>query len=132
MAVEDPLLPGTEERIKTSRLQIVIVCPILLEHVLSRPEQTANLSGCLVTNRILAMMLGVQDGHVTSSHQSALLTYQNWRKFFVKDRDETFVGDFLGTAVAILNSVVTAPPAPADKISFSVHPKKVKLVSAET
>jgi len=46
----------------------------------------------------------------------------------VKDQDETFVGELLGAAVAILGTM--PPPAlRSDKTAFSVHPKKVKLVS---
>lgn len=46
----------------------------------------------------------------------------------MKDQDETFVGELLGAAVGILGT--TPPPAlRSDKTAFSVHPKKVKLVS---
>ncbi|KAF7411823.1 hypothetical protein HZH66_000719 [Vespula vulgaris] len=126
VAVEESLAPGTEERIKSARLQIVVVCPILLERVLCRPEHAANLSRHLTIERVLAMMLGVHDGVVTDTHKSALVSYNQWRKFFVKDQDETFVGEFLGAAVSILG---TAPPSTLrnDKTVFSVHPKKVKL-----
>ncbi|KAK2582091.1 hypothetical protein KPH14_002793 [Odynerus spinipes] len=126
VAVEESLAPGTEERIKSARLQIVVVCPVLLERVTCRPEHAANLSRHLTIERVLAMMLGVHDGIVTDTHKSALVSYNQWRKFFVKDQDETFVGEFLGAAVSILG---TAPPSTLrnDKTVFSVHPKKVKL-----
>ncbi|XP_043488203.1 uncharacterized protein LOC122515076 isoform X2 [Polistes fuscatus] len=126
VAVEESLAPGTEERIKGARLQIVVVCPILLERVTCRPEHAANLSKHLIIERVLAMMLGVQDGVVTDTHKSALVSYNQWRKFFVKDQDETFVGEFLGAAISILG---TAPPSTLrnDKTVFSVHPKKVKI-----
>lgn len=128
VTVEESLAPGTEERIKCARLQIIVVCPILLERVLCRPEHATNLSRHLTIERVLAMMLGVHDGIVTDTHKSALVSYNQWRKFFVKDQDETFVGEFLGAAVSILG---TAPPSTLrnDKTVFSVHPKKVKLVS---
>lgn len=74
------------------------------------------------------MMLGVQDSHINDSHKSSLVCYDQWRKFFVKDQDETFVGELLGAAVGILGSA--PPPAlRTDKTAFSVHPKKVKLVN---
>lgn len=73
------------------------------------------------------MMLGVHDSHISDAHKSILVSYNHWRKFFVKDQDETFVGELLGAAVGILGT--TPPPAlRSDKTAFSVHPKKVKLV----
>ncbi|XP_017762185.1 PREDICTED: phosphoinositide 3-kinase adapter protein 1 isoform X2 [Eufriesea mexicana] len=126
VTVEEPIQPGTEERIRSARLQIVVVCPVLLERVQSRPEHATNLSRQLITDKVLAMMLGVHDSHISDVHKSILVSYNQWRKFFVKDQDETFVGELLGAAVGILGT--TPPPAlRSDKTAFSVHPKKVKL-----
>ncbi|CAL7952184.1 unnamed protein product [Xylocopa violacea] len=126
LTIEESIPPGTEERIRSARLQIVVVCPILLERIQSRPEHATNLSRQLVTDKVLAMMLGVHDSHISEAHKSILVSYNQWRKFFVKDQDETFVGELLGAAVGILGT--TPPPAlRSDKTTFSVHPKKVKL-----
>ncbi|KOX71496.1 hypothetical protein WN51_03803 [Melipona quadrifasciata] len=126
VTIEEPMLPGAEERIRSARLQIVVVCPILLERAQSRPEQATNLSRQLIADKVLAMMLGVHDSHISDVHKSILVSYNQWRKFFVKDQDETFVGELLGAAVGILGT--TPPPAlRCDKTAFSVHPKKVKL-----
>ncbi|XP_014487646.1 PREDICTED: phosphoinositide 3-kinase adapter protein 1 isoform X3 [Dinoponera quadriceps] len=126
VAIEEPIAPRTEERIRSSRLQIIVVCPVLLERVRISPEQAVHLTRHLLAEKVLAMMLGVHDSHVNDSHKSSLVCYDQWRKFFVKDQDETFVGELLGAAVGILG---TAPPPAlrADKTAFSVHPKKVKL-----
>ncbi|XP_043271568.1 mucin-5AC isoform X2 [Venturia canescens] len=128
VTVEDSTATSSSihEKIGKARLQIVVVCPGLLDRVATRPEQAANLARQLSPERVLAMMLGVHDAHLTDNHRSALINYALWRKFFVKDQDETFVGEFLGAAVAILGTT----PAPAlrnDKTTFSVHPKKVKM-----
>ncbi|XP_076662870.1 DBB domain-containing protein stumps isoform X3 [Andrena cerasifolii] len=126
VTVEETMPPGTEDRIRSARLQIVVVCPVLLERVQSRPEHATGLSRQLITDKVLAMMLGVHDSHISDTHKSILVSYNQWRKFFVKDQDETFVGELLGAAVGILGT--TPPPAlRSDKTSFSVHPKKVKL-----
>jgi len=103
------------------------VCPVLLERVRTNPEHAVHLTNHLVTEKVLAMMLGVHDSHISDIHRSSLVSCDQWRKFFVKDQDETFVGELLGAAVAILG---TMPPSAlrSDKTSFSVHPKKVKLV----
>ncbi|XP_029173623.1 phosphoinositide 3-kinase adapter protein 1 isoform X2 [Nylanderia fulva] len=126
MAIEEPIAPKMEEKIQSSRLQIVIVCPILLERIRTSPENAVHLTSHLVAEKVLAMMLGVQDNHINDTHRSSLIAYDQWRKFFVKDQDETFVSELLGAAVAILGTM--PPPALRnDKTAFSVHPKKVKL-----
>lgn len=104
------------------------MCPLLLERVRINPEHAVHLTSHLVAERVLAMMLGVHDSHINDCHKSSLLCYDRWKKFFVKDRDETFVGELLGAAVGILG---TTPPSvlKSDKTAFSVHPKKVKLVN---
>lgn len=126
VTVEDSLSASTEDRLKSSRLQIVVICPFLLKRILTRPEQAMNLSRHLVPDKVLAMMLGVQEDHLTSCHKSALISFQNWKKFPVKDQDEDFVCQFFGAVFAILG---TAPPTTlkSDKIAFTIHPKKVKL-----
>ncbi|RLU18036.1 hypothetical protein DMN91_010278 [Ooceraea biroi] len=126
LVIEEPIAPKTEKKIRSSRLQIVVVCPILLDRIRISPEHAVHLTSHLVAEKVLAMMLGVHDSHINDSHRSNLVSYDQWRKFFVKDQDETFVGELLGAAIAILG---TAPPATLrnDKTAFSVHPKKVKL-----
>ncbi|XP_051156059.1 phosphoinositide 3-kinase adapter protein 1 isoform X3 [Leptopilina boulardi] len=126
ITVEDSLTTNTEDKLKSSRLQIVVICPFLLKRILTRPEQAMNLSRHLVPDKVLAMMLGVQEDHLTSGHKSALISFQNWKKFPVKDQDEDFVCQFFGAVFAILGN---APPTTlkSDKTSFTIHPKKVKL-----
>ncbi|XP_018337278.1 PREDICTED: phosphoinositide 3-kinase adapter protein 1 isoform X1 [Trachymyrmex septentrionalis] len=126
IAIEEPIVPKTEQKIRSSRLQIVIVCPVLLERVRTNPEHSVHLTNHLVPEKVLAMMLGVHDSHINNTYKSSLVSCDEWRKFFVKDQDETFVGELLGAAVAILGTM--PPPAlRSDKTAFSVHPKKVKL-----
>lgn len=127
VSIEEALTPNIELKIRTARLQIIVVCPMFLERVSERPEQATALSRQLCGERVLAMMLGVQDSNVSSSQRANLLGYLSWRKFFVKDQDETFVGQFLGAAVAILGTA-TNNNLKVDKTGFSVHPKKVKMV----
>ncbi|XP_016840215.1 phosphoinositide 3-kinase adapter protein 1 isoform X2 [Nasonia vitripennis] len=122
---EEPLTPAHELKIRTSRLQIVVVCPVFMERVSERQEQASQLSRQLSSERVLAMMLGVQESQLTG-RAGSLVGCQTWRKFFVKDQDETFVGQFLGAAVAILGSSVASNNLKIDKTGFSVHPKKVK------
>lgn len=73
-------------------------------------------------------MLGVHESHVTTDHKLSLTFYSQWRKFFVKDQDVTFVSEFLGAAISIIGSATCVNTLRNDKTSFSIHPKKVKVV----
>ncbi|XP_015590355.1 uncharacterized protein LOC107265423 isoform X2 [Cephus cinctus] len=126
VTVEDALPQCGEEKIGSARLQIVIVCPVFLERILARSGQAAILSRQFTPDKVLAMMLGVHDGHLTAAHKAALVSYPQWKKYFVKDQDETLVGNFLGAAVAILGTTSSVAPK-SDKTAFSVLPKKVKM-----
>ncbi|XP_020281206.1 uncharacterized protein LOC109853451 isoform X2 [Pseudomyrmex gracilis] len=126
VTIEEPIGPKMQDKIRSFRLQIVVVCPVLLEHVRANLEHAVQLTKHLIAEKVLAMMLGVHDSHINDTLRSSLVSYDKWKKFFVKDQDETFVGELLGAAVAILGA--TPPPAlKSDKVAFSVHPKKVKL-----
>lgn len=46
----------------------------------------------------------------------------------VKDRDEKFVGDFLGAAMDIISKNITQNNQPTEKGSFMLMPKKVNKV----
>ncbi|XP_014232165.1 uncharacterized protein LOC106656047 isoform X2 [Trichogramma pretiosum] len=131
VSLEDTLTPNVELRIRASRLQIIIVCPVMMERVAERQDQTQQITRQFSSERVLAMMLGVQDAGLQASHRAAFVAYPTWRKFFAKDQDEGFVGQFFGAAVAILGNGAAAAnangPGKQEKIGFSVHPKKVKL-----
>lgn len=127
VTVEETRSQEIEEKIGAARLQIIVVCPSLLDHATGNPVEAASLSRQLASEKVLAMMLGVDDAHVTESHRTALVSYPEWKKFFVKDKDENFVGDLMKAAFTVLgNSVSQAPKT--DQTFFSVLPKKVKMV----
>lgn len=125
--IEEPRTHEDEEKIGAARLHIIVVCPSLLEYVSVKPAQAASLSRQLASEKVLAMMLGVEDIQVTESHRAAMVSYNQWRKFFVKDKDEKFVGDLMRAAVGILKNS-TLQTLKVDPTSFSVLPKKVKMV----
>lgn len=61
---------------------------------------------------------------------SALVSFGQWRKMeSVKDRDESFVSEFLGAAMEILGRTPTQLPSTPDKNLFMLIPKKVNQVS---
>ncbi|XP_066582939.1 phosphoinositide 3-kinase adapter protein 1-like isoform X2 [Prorops nasuta] len=125
--VEESCATSVLDGVQKSRLQIIVVCPVLLERAGSQAEQVSILTKRLIPERVLGMMLGVHESHVNETQKASLVTYHRWNKFFVKDQDETFVGEFLREALSILGTVSAASSLKSDKTAFSVHPKKVKL-----
>lgn len=121
------------DRLSKARLQIVILCPIFLEHIAQSPGPSAVLGNLLQPGRVLAMLLGVTDDSVTIQHRAALLCYEQWRRLIVKDQDPTFVGDFMGVAMDILSrswqlqQAINQIHKDENKAQFSLTPKKIKV-----
>lgn len=59
-----------QERCSQARLQIVLVCPIFLERVLSHSGRSDTLSALLQTNRMLALLVGVTESDITDQHKT--------------------------------------------------------------
>lgn len=52
------------------KLQLVVVCPGLLEHISENPEASINLGKLLLPDRTLALLLGVTDDNITEVHRN--------------------------------------------------------------
>ncbi|KAK7873874.1 hypothetical protein R5R35_005736 [Gryllus longicercus] len=129
LGVEDIVGTGNmsvamEEKMVRVKLQIVILCPQFLEHIYDNPAPASILTRLLQPDRVLAMLLGVEESNITEQHQAVLPSYQQWQRMQVKDQDESFVGDFLGAGLTILARVSRQQLA-KEKALFSIVPKKV-------
>ncbi|PSN40924.1 hypothetical protein C0J52_16272 [Blattella germanica] len=125
--VGSKVLPyGFEEKMTNVKLQIVIICPQFLHHIYENPEPATKLGRLLQPDRVLAMLLGIDEAAVTEQHRAALMSYQQWHHHPVKDRDESSVSKFLQEALDIMARVWRQQTLRADKALFSVIPKKVK------
>ncbi|XP_068081608.1 uncharacterized protein [Anabrus simplex] len=111
-----------EEKLVRVKLQIVILCPQFLDHVYQHPGTI--LGRILQPDRVLAMLLGVEESSISEQHRAALASYQQWQRLPVKDQDESSVGDFLEVAMGIL-AKVSRNAARSERAMFSVIPKKV-------
>lgn len=66
---------------------------------------------------------------------SALFCFDQWRRRIVKDKDPTFVGDFLGEAMDFLSrpwqlqQAINQIHKDENRAEFSLLPKKIKVVS---
>ncbi|XP_031337881.1 phosphoinositide 3-kinase adapter protein 1 [Photinus pyralis] len=118
-----------EERTSGVKLQLIVVCPSLLEMIVNNPTSAVKLGKLILPDRTLALLLGVTDDDLTNVHKEALPTYTQWQRLSVGlDQDENFSKEFLSTAVSILSRVWKQQTsiAPQQKSLFSVLPKKVR------
>ncbi|KAF5304250.1 hypothetical protein FQA39_LY09777 [Lamprigera yunnana] len=120
-----------EERTSGVKLQLIVLCPSLLEHISNNSSCASKLGKVILPDRTLALLLGVSDDDLTDVHKKALQTYSQWQRLGVgmeQDQDENFTKEFLGTAVTILSRIWKQQTSivPQQKSLFSVHPKKVR------
>ncbi|KAK5649603.1 hypothetical protein RI129_000632 [Pyrocoelia pectoralis] len=118
-----------EDRTSGVKLQLIVVCPSLLDIIVNNPISATKLGKLILPDRTLALLLGVTDDDLTNVHKEALLTYAQWQRLSVGlDQDENFSKEFLSTAVSILSRVWKQQTsiAPQQKSLFSVLPKKVR------
>ncbi|KAK4881124.1 hypothetical protein RN001_004443 [Aquatica leii] len=120
-----------EERTSGVKLQLIVMCPTLLESIANNPNSATKLGKLILPDRTLALLLGVSDDDFTDVHKHALPTYPQWQRLGVgmdQDQDENFTKEFLGTAVSILSKIWKQQTSivPQQKSLFSVVPKKVR------
>ncbi|KAG8237079.1 hypothetical protein J437_LFUL005186, partial [Ladona fulva] len=122
-----PTIPvALEEKMAGVRLQVVIICPQFLDYLFQHPEPGSAVGRLLCPERVLAMLLGVEENSINEEHRAALISYNQWKHLQVKNKDEKFVADFLNVAMGILSRVSTNTATRSEKALFSVMPKKVK------
>jgi hypothetical protein len=61
---------ATEEKMTHVKLQIVIICPQFLHHIYENPGPATTLGRLLQPDRVLAMLLGVDESAVTEQHRA--------------------------------------------------------------
>ncbi|XP_014290772.1 phosphoinositide 3-kinase adapter protein 1 isoform X3 [Halyomorpha halys] len=130
--VENVLMGLPVEGSSGSRLQIVIICPKFLR-VLSTSQGVPILATMLQPATVLAMLLGVTAQALEMHQYAGLFRFDQWRKMTVKDKDKTFVGDFLGVAMDVLSrswqlqQAIQQIKCDTTRSHFSIIPKKVKI-----
>lgn len=58
------------ERTSNVKLQLVVMCPTLLEHIARNPLSACGLGKLLLPDRTLALLLGVTDDDLTDIHRT--------------------------------------------------------------
>jgi hypothetical protein len=95
------LLPShIEEEICSSRLQLVLLSPILLQFLARHPQCV--VGRLLHPERVIAIMLGVRDAQMLGEHRRSLMTFAQWIHLEAKDHDLEFVQTVLYFSTQIL------------------------------
>lgn len=116
------------KQVANAKLQLLIMCPRLLSHVEELPDNLLQVLNVFQAEKVLTMLLGVNDDMVSDIHRKAFSSYEEWQRMIVKEQDNTFVDNFLTKAVDIMSKKYR--PA-VDKAAFSIIPKKIKPVSIQ-
>lgn len=133
---------------KSTKLQIVIICPTLLSF--SSVYLYSTFKQVLKPDCVLGMLLDVAENHMAEIHESTFPGYHKWRISSprdVGDHDQAFVNELLGMAIDILGRVMrqqllsseignavseqkpqpTAHSSSAHHDTFTLFPRKVKV-----
>lgn len=124
--------PNFLEKSTSVKLQLIVLCPSFLEFVSGNPEECKILGKILLSDRTLALLLGVHDSDLQEVHKNALATYSQWQRQSVgQDQDSNFTKEFLSQAMAILSRVwkQQSSVVSQEKAQFTVTPKKIRQVS---
>lgn len=70
LAIEDICQPGPvpkhlEEKLKNAKLEILILCPVFIQYIIQYPEHGIKLAKNVRPDRVLAMLLGVEESTVS-------------------------------------------------------------------
>ncbi|KPJ11194.1 Phosphoinositide 3-kinase adapter protein 1 [Papilio machaon] len=113
------------DKLSKAQLQIVILCPNL-DTKLSDLKRELNTENLFKVEKVLVMLLGVEKHNVISNNCEDYPTIDQWQMMSVREKDTSFVDTFLTAAVGILRTKDCKDTA-ADRTSFSIVPKKVKI-----
>lgn len=146
LKIDDDMIDGDLiHRCQTTKLQIVIICPLLFK--LDKSFIKEKLTPSLNPERTIAMLLDVTENQVWDIHKDAFPSYKQWRRCVVRNHDQSFVSDLLGIAQDILgralrqrplctdianitsrsNGISSTAVAGKNHDNFTVIPRKVKI-----
>lgn len=119
------------EKTTGAKLQVIIICPNMLEHISLHPQDSLGLVKLIQQDRILALLLGVTEEQISDVHQKAFSNFSQWKRFTLgaeQDEDFTFINSFMTTALSMLTKTLNQQytSSSQEKSQFSVMPKKVR------
>ncbi|XP_055377381.1 putative uncharacterized protein DDB_G0277255 isoform X2 [Condylostylus longicornis] len=121
------------KKCQTTALQILIFCPAVL--ALPQQQLITQFSSILNHDKVLAVLLEVEEKKLLEIHKTALPYYKTWKKCYIYQNDQSAIGNILGVATDILGRALCHRP-PCHEINgpiktpseaFTVVPKKVRI-----
>ncbi|XP_064092348.1 uncharacterized protein LOC135205527 isoform X3 [Macrobrachium nipponense] len=98
----DDTVGGLEAvKLKEARLQIVIISPRFMEHIAGQGR--SEIGQLFEPEKVLGLLLGVNDSQFSMAHLSALYSYKDWHRLKVRNSDLNFVEEVRCEALKILN-----------------------------
>ncbi|XP_068211852.1 uncharacterized protein stumps [Palaemon carinicauda] len=99
--IEDAVGGLEAVRLKEARLQIVIISPRFMAHIAGHGR--SEIGQLFEPEKVLGLLLGVNDSQFSMAHLSALYSYKDWHRLKVRNSDLHFVEEVLCEAIKILN-----------------------------
>ncbi|XP_055549688.1 uncharacterized protein LOC129732656 [Wyeomyia smithii] len=127
-------------RCRSTKLQIIIVCPAIL--TLSAQYLHSTLALLLKPEQVLGILLNVTETHVFDIHRDTFPSYNKWRICVAGDHEQSFLSELLGIATDILGCALRQQPQCSDQNftslnkpssptglhdTFTLFPRKVKI-----
>nr|XP_045583342.1 uncharacterized protein LOC123746107 isoform X2 [Procambarus clarkii] len=114
-------------KLKAAKLQIVILSPCFLDHI--GKHVRCELGQVFKPEKVLALLLGVDDSQFTMAHRSVLYSYNDWHRLKVRNMDMSFIYEVLAEGISILNnSELFSHYQDERNAKFKVTPRKVNMV----
>lgn len=128
------------KRCLSTKLQIIIVCPMLL--TLSTQFLYTTLVSLLKPEQVLGLLLNVTEARILEIYKDTFPGYNKWRTCTVTDHEQSFLSELLGIATDILGCAlrqqphysrqnVITPFKHTDSVgfhdTFTLFPRKVKI-----
>nr|XP_053627612.1 uncharacterized protein LOC128685113 isoform X2 [Cherax quadricarinatus] len=125
--IEDDIGRLQAVQLKGAKLQIVILSPCFLAHI-AKPGRS-EIGQLFKPEKVLALLLGVDDSQFTMAHRSALYSYNDWHRLRVRNMDLTFVYEVLFEGISILKSCELFSQYQDERnAEFKITPRKVNMV----
>ncbi|XP_050722145.1 uncharacterized protein LOC127001551 isoform X1 [Eriocheir sinensis] len=122
--IEEDLGRLQAAKLTGAKLQIVIMSPCFLTHIAGHGN--SELGQVFRPEKVLALLLGVDDSQLNMAHLSALYSYNDWHKLKVRNMDLSFVYEVLTEGIKILNNCELYSKYQDERNArFKITPRKV-------
>ncbi|KAG7162756.1 Phosphoinositide 3-kinase adapter protein 1-like [Homarus americanus] len=109
---------------------IIILSPCFLAHIAEHGR--SELGQVFKPEKVLALLLGIDDSQFTMAHRSALYSYNDWHRLAVRNRDMSFIYEVFYEGISILNNCeLYCGYRDESSARFKVTPRKVNTIQQQ-